>query len=243
MVGGFPCQAFSIAGKRKGFADERGNLFFEIIRIIKQAKPAYLLLENVKGLLHHDEGKTFTTILRSLTELGYNIQWQVLNSKDFGVPQNRERIYIIGHLGIKSREQIFPIKKSTQKYYLSTTPKTITPTILIREATKTGYSIASVGDSINISYPNSTMRRGRIGKKIAHTITTKKCHVTLTEDKKLRYITPLECERLQGFPDKWTHVGVDKEGRVKRISDTQRYKCLGNAVSVPVINAIISVLL
>lgn len=242
MVGGFPCQAFSIAGKRKGFADKRGSLFFEIIRIITQTKPAYILLENVKGLLHHDEGKTFKTIIQSLAELGYALQWQVLNSKDFGVPQHRERIYIVGHLGTVPKQQVFPLKKADRQHCVSQRKEAIYPTIRIKEATKTGYAIASVGDSIDTSFPTSMMRRGRIGRQCSHTLTTKKCHTTLTIDKKLRYITPLECERLQGFPDNWTQTGLSQKG-ITEMSDTQRYKCLGNAVSVPVIKAIISQLI
>lgn len=243
MVGGFPCQAFSIAGKRQGFADKRGSLFFEIIRIIRQTRPTYLLLENVKGLLHHDEGNTFKTIIQSLAELGYTLQWQVLNSKDFGVPQHRERIYIVGHLRGTPRTQIFPFKTSDKQHSLSQRKEVIQPTIRIKEATKTGYAIASLGDSIDTSFPTSTMRRGRIGRQCAHTLTTKKCHATLTKEKKLRYITPLECERLQGFPDSWTQTGISDKGIQTKISDTQRYKCLGNAVSVPVINAIVSSIL
>ena len=98
LVGGFPCQSFSIAGARKGFSDTRGTLFFEIARIAAFKKPKYLFLENVPGLLNHDEGKTFETILRTLDGLGYNVCWQVLNSKNFGVPQSRNRVFIIGYL-------------------------------------------------------------------------------------------------------------------------------------------------
>lgn len=111
ICGGFPCQAFSIAGKRKGFLDEtRGTLFFEIARAAKEIKPPLLFLENVKGLLSHDKGRTFRTILSTLAELGYDAEWQVLNSKDFGVPQNRERVFIIGHLRGRSERTIFPIR-------------------------------------------------------------------------------------------------------------------------------------
>jgi len=99
LVGGFPCQAFSVAGKRRGFKDTRGTLFFEIVRILKVKKPKYILLENVKGLLSHDNGRTFQTIIGVLADIGYNVEWQVLNSKDFGVPQNRERVFIIGYFG------------------------------------------------------------------------------------------------------------------------------------------------
>ena len=110
ICGGFPCQAFSIAGKRKGFLDEtRGTLFFEIARATKEIKPPLLFIENVKGLLSHDKGRTFRTILSTLDELGYDAEWQILNSKDFGVPQNRERVYIIGHLRGERTRQIFPI--------------------------------------------------------------------------------------------------------------------------------------
>jgi DNA (cytosine-5)-methyltransferase 1 len=109
IVGGFPCQAFSVAGKRRGFEEARGTLFFDVARILKDKRPRHLVLENVKGLLSHDGGKTIQTIARVLTDLGYRIEWQVLNSKDFGVPQNRERIYIVGHLRGECTGQIFPI--------------------------------------------------------------------------------------------------------------------------------------
>lgn len=97
IVGGFPCQSFSICGKRGGFEDARGTLFFEIARIAEVKRPKYLLLENVPGLLNHDSGRTFATILSTLDELGYDVTWQVLNSKDYGVPQARRRVYIVGY--------------------------------------------------------------------------------------------------------------------------------------------------
>ena len=113
LVGGFPCQAFSIAGHRRGFLDDtRGTLFFDIARICSEKRPRCLVLENVKGLLSHDQGKTFQTILGVLADLGYDVEWQVLNSKNFGVPQNRERVYIVGHLGNRSPRKIFPIAPS-----------------------------------------------------------------------------------------------------------------------------------
>lgn len=109
ICGGFPCQAFSIAGNRRGFEDTRGTLFFEIARFASILRPKYLFLENVKGLLNHDRGATFATILRALDELGYDVEWQVLNSKDFGVPQNRERVFVIGHLRGECTRRIFPL--------------------------------------------------------------------------------------------------------------------------------------
>lgn len=112
ICGGFPCQAFSIAGKRKGFLDEtRGTLFFEIARAAEQIKPRTLFLENVRGLLSHDKGRTFRTIISTLNELGYDAEWQILNSKNFGVPQNRERVFIIGHLRGERGREVFPITR------------------------------------------------------------------------------------------------------------------------------------
>ena len=109
ICGGFPCQSFSIAGSRRGFEDTRGTLFFEIARFADILKPKYLFLENVKGLLNHDRGNTFKTILGALDGLGYDAEWQVLNSKNFSVPQNRERVFIIGHLREGRTRRVFPI--------------------------------------------------------------------------------------------------------------------------------------
>lgn len=109
LVGGFPCQSFSIAGKRRGFADVRGTLFFDIARILEDRRPRYFLLENVKGLLNHDSGKTFATIIGVLSDIGYRVEWALLNSKFFGVPQNRERIFIIGHIREECSRPIFPL--------------------------------------------------------------------------------------------------------------------------------------
>lgn len=116
FVGGFPCQAFSIAGKRQGFKDTRGTLFFDVARILKAKRPEWFLLENVKGLLNHDNGKTISTIYGVLTELGYSVGWEVVNSCHFGVPQNRERIFIVGHLrGAGGRAgEILPFGKANK---------------------------------------------------------------------------------------------------------------------------------
>lgn len=114
ICGGFPCQAFSIAGNRRGFKDTRGTLFFEIARFASILRAKYLFLENVKGLLNHENGVTFETIISTLDELGYNVEWQVLNSKNFGVPQNRERVFIIGHLRRERTRRIFPLSGKIQ---------------------------------------------------------------------------------------------------------------------------------
>ena len=115
LTGGFPCQSFSVAGKGRGFLDDtRGTLFFDIARVLSARQPRYVVLENVKGLLHHDEGRTFDTILGVLADIGYDVQWEVLNSRYLGVPQNRERVYIVGHLraDVGSRPQVFPVTES-----------------------------------------------------------------------------------------------------------------------------------
>lgn len=109
LVGGFPCQAFSIAGKRAGFDDTRGTLIFDVVRILRDKRPRYFVLENVKGLLSHESGKTFSHILEVLTDSGYDVSWSVHNSKNYGVPQNKERIYLIGNLIGERRPQVFPI--------------------------------------------------------------------------------------------------------------------------------------
>ena len=194
LVGGFPCQAFSIAGKRRGFDDTRGTLFFDIARILKAKQPRFFLLENVKGLLSHNNGRTFKTIISTLVELGYDLQWQVLNSKNFGVTQNRERVFIVGHIRGEPRPKVFPIGEIDSGIYKQ--EKDIQSEI--QPTRKTG----------NITYANKSLLETRGDRPLS-----------------IRRLTPLECERLQGFPDSWT------EG----VSDTQRYKMLGNAVTVNVI--------
>lgn len=143
ICGGFPCQAFSIAGKRLGFSETRGTLFFEIARAVKQIQPRYLFLENVKGLLSHDKGATFATILTTLDELGYDAEWQIFNSKNFGVPQNRERVFIIGHLRGERTGKVFPFgevdKKTTSIQGQQIYANTLTTRI---EAQGTGTYIA-----------------------------------------------------------------------------------------------------
>ena len=213
-------------------------MFFSIAHIIKECKPPYLLLENVKGLLNHEGGQTFKTILATLDELGYDIGWQVCNSKNFGLAQNRERVYILGHRRDQPRPEIFPLEGA---YAKPPVPET-KPYLKIKAGTKQGYSVVCMGDTIDTSYPNSKAKHGRVCKGIAHTIVTDVQQATMTKDKRLRRLTPLECERLQGFPDGWTKYGIN--GKLQEaMSDTQRYKCLGNAVSVPVVRAIAEKLL
>lgn len=200
LVGGFPCQSFSIAGRRHGFADTRGTMFFEVARIIAKKQPRLLLLENVKGLLSHDKGNTFGTILGTLDELGYDTQWQVLNSKNFGVPQNRERVFIVGHLRGSRRPEVFPIRSENRVIHKNF--------IAIDHGKLVKRDIANCLDANYFKGLDNHQQRTGVLKGVS-----------------IRRLTPTECERLQGFPDNWT----------KGVSDTQRYKQMGNAVTVNVV--------
>lgn len=222
LCGGFPCQPFSIAGKRKGFKDNRGNLFFEICRLCEKIQPEILFLENVPGLLSHEQGSTFEIILRELGQLGYSLEWQVLNSKYYGVPQNRERVFIIGYLRSESRQKIFPISKVSKSNFIIPTLTTRINSggngAYLRAITKKnipqGYRVY---DPSGIAVTLNSQGGGLGAKTGLYKI-----------NNHIRRLTPLECERAQGFPDNWT------EG----ISDSQRYICIGNAVTVNVIKII-----
>jgi len=315
LVGGFPCQTFSIAGKRAGFDDARGTLFFEIARILRDKRPGHFLLENVGGLLSHDDRKTIVKILEVLSDIGYRVEWQLLNTKNFGLPQNRPRVFIVGHLRGQCTRQIFPLgqggevskrqdggkQKSGQRICstidtrygaLRNAGETYIQVGTLRTY-KDGQGFRAMGDNkcpaltaqarpggyaspVIISPAlNARAREDGSGQPVIISSTQK--HATVMENQcsaltgghipmmiqrghgfnkggvkelpclrassmehndfvfdgyKVRRLTPVECERLQGFPDNWT------EG----ISDTQRYKCIGNAVSTPVISAIISAL-
>lgn len=189
-----------------------------------------MFLENVKGLLNHDKGRTFEIILQTLDELGYNVEWQVLNSKDFGVPQNRERVFIIGHLRGEGGRKVFPIDGQIKN--INCVRQIGNLKIRIKEATKKGYAEATIGDSVNISHPNSKTRRGRVGKQIANTLLTGEEQGVVMNDFRIRKLTPKECWRLQGFPD-WAF-----ERAAKVNSNSQLYKQAGNSVTVNVIEAI-----
>lgn len=200
ITGGFPCQSFSIAGRRNGFNDTRGTLFFEIARIAAVKRPALLFLENVPGLLSHDEGRTFAAILNALDEIGYDVSWTQLNSANFGVPQSRNRVFITGFLRGKCRGEVFAFSKTNPKTIVRRVPGSegnrvysadglsITLTagggggggktglylipIPVKSKTKSGYQFAFPNDSIDVSYLTMNSRRGRVGSEIAHTLTT-----------------------------------------------------------------------
>lgn len=226
LCGGFPCQTFSTAGKRRGFDDTRGTLFFEIARILRHKRPRHFLLENVLGLLSHDSGKTFTTILGVLTDLGYQLQWQVLNSKDYGVPQNRERVFIVGHCGEGSAPQVFPISEGEKESPHKAKQQGCASTLTTRSAGGGNRRGNYVVKRVPLKFLDRNQKN--IEGDYAYTVDTAGTG-GITVNDEIRRLTPLECERLQGFPDNWT----------ASISDNQRYKCLGNAVTVNTIEAII----
>lgn len=299
ITGGFPCQAFSIAGNRRGFDDTRGTIFFHIARAIKEIQPSYVLLENVKGLFSHDKGRTFGTIIQALDELGYVTEWGLFNSKYWGVPQNRERVYILVTRKDKFKGPVLfnLLKQQTEvttrlidvledevdeKYYLSeektkkltlninvqmdnekSTVPVLTPNrlnkrqngrrfkedgepmftltsqdrhgIAVREATKQGYAIAKQGDSVNVSYPTSKTRRGRVGKQVAQTLQAGEVNQgVVMNDIRIRKLVPIETWRLQGFTDEQFY-----KAKESGVSNSQLYKQAGNSVTVNVVDAIV----
>ena len=223
LCAGFPCQAFSLAGKRMGFEDTRGTVFFEIARIAKEKRPRYLFLENVKGLLYHDKGRTFRTILSTFDELGYDAEWQILNSKYF-VPQSRERIFIIGHLRGKHTRQVFPLGEVSK--LCSTKEEPTSARTLTGGAHSGGHH--SQMTLIMLSNTKGNIKQRLQKRDTTWTLDCTGSYFAVKDDAKFRRFTPVECERLQGFPDNWT------EG----VSVTQRYKQMGNAVTVPVVEYI-----
>lgn len=374
VAGGTPCQSFSIAGKRLGFEDTRGTLFFYYANAIKQIEPEYFMFENVKGIINHDKGNTIKTILKTFDEIGYAVDFDIFNSKYYGVPQNRERVFIVGkrktiahdypqrditnstktidkmRLWAKENVELISILPSNtglevtcrlrdvletevdEKFYLSKEQTDrlvfnmgereksedeikilahrknyrrntqvfdkdgltetldtgqgggrghytmeeptlepvgnvnpsgkgmngqvyntigLSPTLStnkgegskilieglpIKEATKQGYALATDGDSVNIQYPDSKTRRGRVGNQIANTLQAGETNQGVVDIKaqtfRIRKLTPLETFRLQGFPDNLFYKAQEVN------SNSQLYKQAGNSVTVNVIEAI-----
>jgi len=233
LLGGFPCQPFSNAGLRQGFDDTRGTLFFDVARIIEYRKPAMILLENVKGFVNHDKGRTMKIVKETLEDLGYNVFYKVLNAKDFGVPQNRERIYIVGinkrklgNIGFKFPDPLFkPTRvgdilesKVDDKYTLSNKLWQGHKRRLKEHRAKGNGFGYSLFDG-NSKYTSTiSARYYKDGSEI----------LIQQKDKNPRKLTPREAARLQGFPESFKIP----------VSDTQAYRQFGNSVAVPVISAI-----
>lgn len=242
LCGGFPCQAFSVAGKRKGFKDTRGTLFFEVARILEIKRPEIVLLENVKGLLSHEKGRTYSVILQTLDELGYDIQWMVLNSKFFGVSQNRERIFIVGSLRGKRRPEILPFKRAVaENSYEQLSGEKAAKHVESSQRLENRRRYSNNKNEIRAvatPYRLSEKQNGRRIKEPQESSFTAQDIHGIADGLRIRRLTPRECERLQGFPDSWTKHGIDEKGDAVGLSDTQRYKQMGNAVTVNVIKAI-----
>jgi len=237
LLGGFPCQAFSIAGYRQGFNDEkgRGNLFFDVARILDERKPEGFLLENVKNLKSHDGGKTFRIIQETLENLGYHLKTKVLNSMEYGnIPQNRERVYMVGFKNKDYSEKFeFPNpvkltvkitdlleKNVPEKYYYNGKPLFEKLKDFVKEEGKVyQWRRQYVRENKSGVCPTLTANMGTGGH-----------NVPIIKDKKgIRKLTPLECARIQGFPADY---------KIPKLADSALYKQFGNSVSVPVIEAV-----
>lgn len=231
---GFPCQDISLGNSNaKGFKGSRSSLFFAVTKRLRQIKewdpermPTTLFIENVENFLSVNGGWDFLAAQVELDEIGYDCEWELLNSKDFGVPQNRKRIYIIGHLRGRSTKRVFPIERS-----ISTTPVPRSEGFKIINNTKQGYDFAGNNDSINFAFPGSNTRRGRVGRGYFQTLDTQ-CTQAVKDNGEWRQITSKEAFRIQGFPD----YAYEKASVVN--SKRQLYKQAGNSVTVNVIEAI-----
>jgi DNA (cytosine-5)-methyltransferase 1 len=255
LVGGSPCQSFSVAGTRGGFEDTRGTLFFEFARCVKEFQPAYFIFENVKGLLSHDHGKTIQVILNTFEDLGYKHYLKLLNAKDYNIPQNRQRIFIVG---FKEHNTIFEFPKPEELLYSMSdflignvdAPKKYNKKIdFLRGQQKTDQIPTSTNHKYFLSEKiiKTIMATSRgennlikinptINTEIAKTLVASmaKMHRAnvdnyVTENNKIRRLTPRECLRLMGFPDSFKQV----------VSDSQMYKQAGNSIVVDVLMAII----
>ena len=253
LCAGFPCQSFSICGKQKGFIDEtRGTLFFDIIRVLQKKKPKAFILENVKNLATHDKGRTLTIMLDTLHDLGYTVNYQVLNAKDFGVPQNRERIIIVGNLeGIhfdfnkiqkqKSKPMKYFLDQKGDFEYLNPTEYTILEDKYIKEQPNSGL--------IFVGYRNKAIRKAgvrpnteylsRVHRQINRIYSSEGMHPTIASQEvngrffiydkgQVRKLTINECYRFFGFPDDFKKVGIL----------SKLYERIGNSVCIPVIESV-----
>lgn len=237
LAGGFPCQAFSVAGKRLGFEDDRGNMFFEIMRLVDALKPSIIFLENVKNLKTHDKGETFKRILEELNLRGYHVKFKILNTCEYSdIPQNRERIYIVAFLNSKTCDNFeFPETYNNKKRQIKD--------LLDKEVQEKFYYnkckfYKLIKDEVNDLNTLYQWRRVYLRKNKSNVCPTLTANMgtgghnvpLLRDSKDVRKLTPRECARFQGFPDDFIFP--------KKLSDSSIYKQVGNSVSVPVVEAI-----
>ena len=275
---GFPCQDLSQAGKRRGLKGSRSGLFFEAMRIIEAKKPSHFIFENVEGIFSSNEGKDFEIILRTIADCGYDGQWQLLNTRWF-LPQNRERIYLVGYSGNRGRRSVFPIREYGGIYNDKQIGKDLIQTFTERSfdgnredggrsiryhkilgetpclssnmgtggnnvpMIKFNYGQKSLNETLEkVNLKNDDIKVLDLYNKKAQDISptlTEPHHnsLRLYNKTKIRKLTPVECMRLQGFPDNHNQFGL-LDGKKVAISDTQRYKQAGNAVTVDVVEAV-----
>lgn len=240
ILAGFPCQAFSIAGKRKGFEDTRGTLFFDIVRIAKEHLPQLIFLENVKGFKNHNRGRTFEIVLKTLEELGYEVFYEILNAKNFGVPQNRERIYIVAFSKRVFRKVNFSFNELKRSNIESRVGD------ILEHAADTRYTIS---DKLWSGHQKRKEMHRHRGNGFGYSLFDENSKYTSTMSARYykdgseiliyqkgsnpRKLTPRESARLQGFPDSF----------LIPVSDNQSYKQFGNSVAVPVIQKIAETIL
>ena len=231
LTGGFPCQPFSVAGKRGGFKDERGNHFFTIARLIDLRRPTAFLLENVKGLLTNDNKDTFNTILETLYKLGYSLHWKVLNSKiHANIPQNRERLFIVGFKQEKHASKFkFPEPETLTTTYKDFLEDKVDSKYFIQES-KVYDALQEFGVKEGYSYQwrYNYIREHKAKGCIPCLVTVGKSPI-VKQGWILRHLTPKECFNLQGFPEDY---------RLPDIHDRHLYKQAGNSVTVPLIKSI-----
>lgn len=250
LLAGFPCQPFSISGLKKGFEDTRGTLFFDICRIIEEKQPKVVVLENVKHLIHHDNKRTFKTIISTLEELGYNVTYQILNARDFGLPQNRERIFIIATKHnffrfekLQKKQPVFLkdfLDKEGEFEYLDKSEYTLIeePTIQPTGLTFVGYRNKNTwknGVRPNTEHlsrvhrqPNRIYSAEGTHPTIPSQETSGRFFIYLPNEDKVRKLTIDECYRIMGFPENFK----------RHSSRAEQYRQIGNSVAIPVINAI-----
>ena len=255
---GSPCQDFSLAGKRKGLEGERSSLIEYAIRAISDIRPSVFIWENVKGAFSSNAGADFWAILQAFAHIGnYRLEWQLLNTKWF-LPQNRERIYLVGHLANRSEPGVFPITETRRGRVGKGVAQTLDcscnqavigafrgrnpenpksresglPTEQMLEINKEGVS-----NTLTSVQKDNVVLQIRDGRDNRSCLRSGRVSELGYKDQSIRRLTEIECERLQGFPDNWTEYG-NYDGIIKKIPKTQRYKMLGNAVTVKVVEEI-----
>jgi DNA (cytosine-5)-methyltransferase 1 len=243
---GSPCQDFSLAGKRAGMGGDRSSLILEAIRLVRECRPRVFIWENVKGAFSSNSGEDFAAILQEFTDIGgYRLEWQLLNTSWF-LPQNRERIYLVGYSTTPKRGWggVFPIGKASQSNSeLECSTEAFTKCLTARgqegHAGMQLIKVKQIGTKLDSNGGTQPYQQDRVydADGIVPALNQGKSDLIIKEQYRIRRLTPIECERLQGFPDQHTAYG-NYDGETKPMSNTQRYKQCGNAVTVNVVEAV-----